>query len=336
MNKKPSVAALAALAALAVVVAVIGTLGFASVPAVADSPRAASAHLAPRLAPHIAAHFDLASGQTPENGVLEPDGSLDVTFSVARQVVRVGVDGRTRILATMPLPADGGVDTPVLHFAPTMGIVRADDGTLYFLYDTGTADLTGVWRLRPHGTPERIAALPADGLPNGMALDRRTGRLYIADSVLGTVWTVPVGGGTPTVWTSAPELAYSAIAGANGVKIHDNALWVSNTDAGTILRIPFLPGDRPGRLQVRATGLTTVDDFTFTGVGDEMLVALNHTDTVVRVREDGSRATVLSGADGLQNPTAIEVRGDTVYALNAAYVTGEDPNVLVAGLRELR
>lgn len=250
--------------------------------------------------------------------------------------VRFGTDGRTHILATMPLPADGGVNTPVLHFAPTMGIVRADDGTLYFLYATGTSDLTGVWRLRPHGTPERIAALPADGLPNGMALDRRTGRLYIADSVRGTIWTVPVTGGTPTAWLSAPELAYSAIAGANGVKVHNGALWVSNTDDGTILRVPLLPGGRPGQLQVRATGLTTVDDFTFTGAGDEILVALNHTDTVVRIRPDGHQTTVLTAADGLQNPTAIEVRGTTVYVLNAAYVTAEDPNVLVAGLRDLR
>ncbi|MEV6012752.1 hypothetical protein AB0M29_38990 [Streptomyces sp. NPDC051976] len=323
MNKKLSPAA------LTIATVVIGTLGLASVPAAATRPGRAAAV-------HVAAHFDLASGQTPENGVLEPDGSLDVTFSVARQVARVDPDGGTHILATMPLPADGGANTPILHFAPTMGIVRADDGTLYFLYATGTADLTGVWRLRPRQTPERIAALPADGLPNGMALDRRTGKLYIADSVLGTVWTVPVTGGTPTAWTSAPELAYSAIAGANGLKIHNNALWVSDTDDGTILRIPLLPGNRPGQLQVRATGLTSVDDFTFTGRGDEILAALNHPNTIVRIRPDGHRTTVLNAADGLQNPTSIEVRGTTVYVLNAAYVTAEDPNVLVAGLRDLR
>ncbi|WP_329556589.1 hypothetical protein [Streptomyces sp. NBC_00696] len=71
--------------------------------------------------------------------------------------------------------------------------------------------------------------------------------------------------------------------------------------------------------------MTTVDDFTFAGAGDEMLAALNHTVT-----------TVLTAADGLRNPTAIEVRGDTVYVLDAAYVTAEDPNLLVAGLRDLR
>ncbi|MFJ2886811.1 hypothetical protein ACIO53_12300 [Streptomyces sp. NPDC087305] len=84
--------------------------------------------------------------------------------------------------------------------------------------------------------------------------------------------------------------------------------------------------------------MTTVDDFTFTGAGDEMLATLNHTDTdtVVRIRPDGRHTTVLSAADGLRNPTAIEARGDTVYVLDAAYVTADDPNLLVAGLRDLR
>lgn len=310
---------------VAAVVAAMTAVGFASLPATA----------APATNARIGAHFDLVAGQTPENATTEPDSSLDVTFSVARQVARVGRDGRTRILATLPLPADGGVNTPALHFAATMGIVRADDGTLYFLYAAGTSDLTGVWRLRPGGIPERIAALPADGLPNGLALDPKAGRLYIADAVLGTIWTVPASGGLAAAWSTAPELALSAIAGANGVKVHHNALWVSNTDQGTLVRIPLLPDGRAGRAEVRATGLTTVDDFAFTGRGDEILAALNHPNVVVRVHPDGTHSTVLTGQDGLQNPTSIEVRHGMVQVLDAAYVTGKDPNLLTVPLHNL-
>ncbi|MEV0411330.1 hypothetical protein AB0I68_11135 [Streptomyces sp. NPDC050448] len=310
----------------AVAVAAAVVVGFVSSPAGATPNATAS----------IRAHFDWAKGQTPENAATEPDGSLDVTFSLARQVAKVEADGTTHILATMPLPADGGVSTPVLRFAATMGIVRDADGTLYFLYAAGAADLTGVWRLRPHGTPERIAALPADALPNGLALDRRHGMLYIADSALGTIWAVHTTGGQATAWSTAPELAFSSIAGANGLKIHNNALWVANTDKGTIVRIPFLPGRRPGPVQTRATGLTTVDDFAFTGGGDEILAALHRVNQVVRIRPDGSHSTVLTAADGLRNPTAIEVRRGTVYVLDAAYATAEDPNLLTVRLRDLR
>ncbi|MEV6056794.1 hypothetical protein [Streptomyces sp. NPDC052107] len=52
----------------------------------------------------------------------------------------------------------------------------------------------------PGGRPERIAALPADGLPNGLTLDTRTHTLYVADSVPGAIWKAPTGG-TPAAPT---------------------------------------------------------------------------------------------------------------------------------------
>jgi hypothetical protein len=113
----------------------------------------------------IATHFDLSAGQMPENITLLPDGTADVTFAASRQVAQITPQGATRILATLPEPADGGVSTPVLGFPLATGIVHTSDGTVYVLYATGTADLTGLWRLRPGQSPQRIAALPADGLP---------------------------------------------------------------------------------------------------------------------------------------------------------------------------
>lgn len=212
--------------------------------AVATGPGVASAASAPLSCARIAAHFDLTRHQMPENIALAPDGSAYVTFAAARQVARIDSRGTTRILATLPAPADGGLHTPVLGFALTTGIVRAHDGTLYFLYATGTADLTGLWRLRPGGEPQRIAALPAAGLPNGLTLDPRTHTLYVTDSVLGTISSVPTSGGTPRTWSTAPELASTGFLGANGLKIRNGALWATNLDRGTLLRIPIL---RDGR-----------------------------------------------------------------------------------------
>ncbi|TXS41926.1 SMP-30/gluconolactonase/LRE family protein [Streptomyces sp. OR43] len=283
----------------------------------------------------VAAHFDRNAGQAPENIALLPDGTAYVTFAGARQVVHMTPGGATRVLATLPAPADGGVHTPVLKFALTTGIVRAVDGTVYVLYATGTSDLTGLWRLRPGQEPRRIAALPANGLPNGLALDERSRRLYITDSVLGTVWTVPTTGGTPTAWSTAPELASTGFLGANGAKLHDGALWVSNLDRGTLLRIPVGPGNRAGTPQVRASGLVGIDDFAFTGRGNQVLAALNGPNQVVRIRPDGTSTTVLDAADGLQGPTSLALRHDDVYVLSAAYTT-VDPNLLRARLSSRR
>ncbi|MFF0478841.1 hypothetical protein [Streptomyces sp. NPDC004284] len=289
----------------------------------------ASAATRPDPEPRVVAHLDLSRGQTPENIALTPDGTAVVTFAAARQVAIIDPEGATRILATLPAPADGGVHTPVLGFPLTSGIVRAHDGTLYFLYATGTSDLTGLWRMRPGGTPHRITALPADSLPNGLALDEHHGRLYMADSALGEIYTVRTSGGPATTWSAAPELASTGFIGVNGLKLHQGALWASNLDQGTLVRIPFGPDGRPGHAQVRATGLQGIDDFAFTGRGDQILAAIDGPNKVVRVEQDGSSSTVLTGADGLQNPTSIAVRRGTAYIPSAAYQTATHPNLMV-------
>ncbi|RKT12170.1 hypothetical protein BX285_6136 [Streptomyces sp. 1114.5] len=295
----------------------------AATPAVAVAP--------PLSAPRIIAHFDLAKGQQPENIALEPDGSADLTLSFARQIGRVDPAGQLTVLATLPAPATPA--TPLIGAAVVSGIVRAHDGTLYFGYATGTADLQGIWRLCPGGTPERIAALPVTGLPNGLGLDERAGRIYVTDSALGVVHVVPVDGGTATTWSDDALLKPVSAFGANGLKLHDCAVWVTNTDTGNLLRIPIGEDGTAGPAEVRAGGLPGVDDFAFTGHGDALIAALNTRSEAVYVEPDGSHHTVLTAADGLSNPTSVAVRGDTVYVPSAAYFTHTDPNLLLADLQ---
>ena len=202
---------------------------------------------------------------------------------------------------------------------------------LFFLYATGTADLTGVWSLRPGGTPQRIAPLPATSLPNGLALDQRTRTLYVADST-GVVWRVPTTGAGAAVWSSDQELAPAGFLGANGLKFRDGAVWVTNLDRGTLLRIPVRANGEAGPARVTATGLTGVDDFAFTGRGNEIIAALHTANQVALVKPDGTHTVVLTGADGLQGPTSIAVRGRTVHVPSAAYLTAKDPNLLQAHL----
>ncbi|MEV6117976.1 hypothetical protein AB0L59_37305 [Streptomyces sp. NPDC052109] len=307
--------------------AVVAAVVLAASPAAADGPTVSQ--------PHIVARFDLATGQSPENITVEPDGSADLTFAPARQIAHVTPDGHMTIRAT--LPDEPNADTPNLKAATVFGIVRAQDGTLYVNYATGT-DKTGIWRIAPGGgAPRQIAQLPATALPNGLALDERHGVLYAADSVQGVVWRVPQAGGTPTVWARdaalTPVPVTGAGYGANGVKVHDGAVWVSNSDRGTLLRIPVRGNGSAGPVETRATGLDHVDDFTFASpYGDTVFAALIGDSEVAEVHPDGTHTVVLTPADGLANPTSLAVHDGTLYVDSAAYFTQQSPNLLLADL----
>lgn len=279
---------------------------------------------------HIVAHFDVTSGQQPENVTVAPDGTAYLTFSYARQIASVTPAGRVRVLATLPAPDKPA--TPRLGRAFIGGIARDDRGTTYVTYATGTPDLTGIWALPRGGTARRIVALPADGLPNGLALDQHTGLLYVTDSVQGVIYRVPSSGGVATVWAADAALRPTAFAGANGLKLHHGAAWVTSFDNGTILRIPFTACGDAGAIQVRATGMPGLDDFAFTGRGDTLIAARVADNEVDLVRDDGTHTTLLTAADGVQNPTSVAVNGSTVDIASAAYFTNADPNLLTVHL----
>src|SRR5689334_9994745 len=84
----------------------------ASTAGIIVSATPATAAAPPVSRARIVAHFDLAAGQQPENIALEPDGSADLTFSFAHQVVRVTRTGKVRVLAQLPAPDHPA--TPIL------------------------------------------------------------------------------------------------------------------------------------------------------------------------------------------------------------------------------
>ncbi|MEU5978711.1 hypothetical protein [Streptomyces sp. NPDC047315] len=294
--------------------------------------------------PEVLAELDLDSGQQPEGIVAEPDGSVVATFSQARQIARIHQDGSVRVLATLPAPPPHA-ETPAVGEPFLGGIARTDDGALYTVYATGTAELTGVWRLPPDGgEPRRTIPLPADSLPNGLAVDARARQLYVTDSVAGAVWRAPLAGGRAVKWSDHPSLTPSDeeyFLGANGIRVHDGSVWVTNHDRGTVLRFPRT-GAKAGAPETVVDGLGEVDDLEFVGHGDAFLVTGVTDNRVVLVRNarsGGERTAVdtltedvLTEEDGLQNPTALARRGSTVHVANSAAYTLTDPHVLNARL----
>lgn len=286
----------------------------------------AAAADSPVTGARIIAHFDFAKGQTAEDVAIEPDGSADVTLAEANQVVHVFRDGRVALLAQLP----AGGACPVVGKSATVGIARARDGAVYVVECSGDHN-QGVWRLRRGQAPVQIASLPQDGFPNDMDIDGRTGNLYVTDSARGEVWKVPTNGGPASLWATGTALQKVSFLGANGLVVHDGAVWVGNTDTGDIVKIPIRADGTAGAFEPVETGLAGgLDNFTVIGDDDTIVGTLNIASELVVVRPGESAQVVLTAADGLSNPTDVKLLHDTLYVTSGAYTTMTDPNLLVA------
>ncbi|WP_262064493.1 SMP-30/gluconolactonase/LRE family protein [Streptomyces sp. STR69] len=116
-------------------------------------------------------------------------------------------------------------------------------------------------------TPERIAALAPASRPNGLAVDPDGRTLYVADSLKGIIWSIPVAGGSVTPWLTdaalAPVPTEALPIGANGLRFHNSALWVSNFNKGTLLPVPVTTTGVHGPIRQVSGGLPNIDDLSF-------------------------------------------------------------------------
>jgi len=286
-----------------------------------------------------AAQFDFAAGEIPENITVNPDGSVTLSMLGSCAVCQ-----RTRGPELMHIDASGHRTVLVTGQVgeAISGNARGSDGTVYYaLWAPGNAARNGVYKLLADGTPQRVAALPADSGPNGLAVDSTGRTLYIADSLKGIIWSVPVSGGSVTPWLTdaalAPVPTEALPIGANGLRFHNGALWVSNFNKGTLLRVPVTTTGAAGPIRVVAGGLPNIDDLSFLTPWSDVVFAAqngsssqNGPDRVVVIYPDGTEKAVLTSADGLASPSATAVRGDRLYITDGGVPEPHDPKLQTA------
>jgi sugar lactone lactonase YvrE len=96
--------------------------------------------------------------------------------------------------------------------------------------------------------------------PNGMAEDRR-GRIYVTDSLLGTIFRFSPDDGKVTAWFSDPALISQnpdQNVGANDLAIDadEHFLYVDNAGNRQVLRVPIGADGQPGKIELFADGAT--------------------------------------------------------------------------------
>lgn len=212
-------------------------------------------------------------GTTLENITVSPSGELFVTAIESGAVFRVASSGAVLPFGRIP----GAI----------AGLEFNSDNTLYAVNETA------LYAFDARGNP-RLAARVAGAVElNGLALFSPD--LFLAaDDAAGTLWLINARTGESRAWLTDPLLAPPAQGlpiGANGVKLFRGDVWVTNTGAATLLRIPVQPDGSAGRPQIFVSGLAA-DDFTF-GVDGTVFAATQY-GTIIRVSADGTSQTKLA------------------------------------------
>jgi hypothetical protein len=130
--------------------------------------------------------------------------------------------------------------------------------------------------------------------------------MLVADDAAATVWQVDPKTGASHAWLAGglleaqnPDLPI----GPNGVKVFNNAVYITNTGTGAIIRVPILADGSAGIPSIYASGLM-LDDFAF-GSDGSIFLATQVRNSVVRLFPDGTTTTIATDVDGLLGDSAL-------------------------------
>lgn len=284
----------------------------------------ASAAVSPALAQDGATEAvrTLARFDSPaflENLVVEPDQSIVLTSYLDRTLRAVTPSGQVSTVATLP--------------AHPVGLLRHDDGFLIsahgasFTEGPGFTATNQLLVLDGRGQVLSTIAAPDARFLNGMV---RIGpdAVLIADSIAGLIWRFTPSSGILTPWlrderlTPDPQTQPFRPA-ANGLKLHDGRLFVSNSSRGTLLSVGLSPTLEPEGDLTPFASPGPVDDFVF-GPGG-VLYGATHGETLIAVAPDGTVSTVM--AEGCDSCTSIGLAGDRLIVLTTGNLVegGTDP-----------
>lgn len=270
------------------------------------APAALLAH--PPDAPSVetVALFDPSRLETPESIAIDRDGNIFISLALTGEIRKIAPDGTQSTFIQFPIGAP--LTFCGAFFNGVIGItLDPQDDTLYAVVAACDPAIRGVWRVSPEGEAELVANLPLEGLPNGIAL--RRGYLYVADSILATIWRIPADGGVAEVWIEDPLLAGTTtpalLPGANGLQIFRNEVYVSNPTQETLVAIPIAPDGSAGEPRVHAVlpAGAGCDDFAF-DVHGSIYCTTDPSNLLVRLDPDGGSEILLTAADGLDGPTS--------------------------------
>jgi hypothetical protein len=163
-----------------------------------------------------------------------------------------------------------------------------------------------IFKISPQGAVETLITLPDAIFLNGIT--HLTGDRYlIADSYRGAIWKLDAAQTSARIWLEHPLLARTSadkeLPAANGLKVFNQALYVSNTEKQHIVRIPILENAQPGEPTIFIDRVN-IDDFAFDCRGN--LYGTTHIyNSVVKISPEGKVTAIAQAEEGMAGSTAL-------------------------------
>jgi sugar lactone lactonase YvrE len=231
------------------------------------------------------------SGNFLENLAGTPAGELLITSYTAKRLLAWRGDGAPRTFADLP--------------AHPVGILARQNDVIVSAhavpFTAGPAFLKSnrLLVLDTRGKLLRAVPAPDARFLNGL-VELPSGVVLAADSIAGRIWRFDPASGRLRPWLDHPSLAADPrrpqLPGANGLKLRDGWLYVSNSVQGTLSRVR-LDGELPAGAPELVARTGAIDDFAF--LPDGSVAAATHGDKLIRIAADGSISEILTdGCDG--------------------------------------
>lgn len=251
-----------------------------------------------------------------ENLSVDPGGKLLFTSYMDRVILQWQGSGVPKLLAKLEVH-------PVAVLARANDIIVSAHGKS-FAEGPAFVSTNQLLVLDRNGSVTQRVAVPDAQFLNGM-VQLTPNIVLIADSMAAKIWRFDLASGKVSDWLADPLLGQdpnrpSQRPGANGLKLHDGVLYISNSARGALLRLRIANNLPTGALEMyHNTG--PIDDFLF--LGDGSIVATTHGAKLIRVGVDGKISDIMSeGCDSCTSVATFGKRSDLIVLTTGNFVEG--------------
>lgn len=267
-------------------------------------------------------NFDVNPSFGVEGIAISPHNDIYIGAPYEGQIYKVKPNGKATLFATLFANPDDGY---------LLGLVVAEDETLYAAVVGCNAPINGVWHIDRHGNSSLAMPIPSascfSSIPNNLAFDE-DGNLYVTDSGYGSVWRLGRHGYIEQ-WVQDTLLMPSPNFGANGVAYRNHSLWIVNSDTASIIRVPIERDGSAGKPStlVHSALLGYPDDDNFDACGYLWVGDIGN-GNLVRVSPDGVPEIMITAAqfNGFYWPTNPVFGFDRLRS--TVFITGANPSVV--------